>query len=115
MSRRTTKAYFRMVRKSNDDIQHLCSSSLSTNILGISIIIYKGGRLSLLFLFRENLYIMKIIELILLLVFYNIIPIWTEITFPTAAKVIGTVIMSIIFLAILIRSEKTEVKSFRLG
>ena len=58
---------------------------------------------------------MKIIELILLLVFFNIIPIWTETAFPTAAKVIGTVIMSIIFLAILIRSEKTEVKSFRLG
>lgn len=58
---------------------------------------------------------MKIFELILLLVFCNIIPLWTETAFPTAAKVVGTVILSIIFLVILIRWEKTTVKSFRLS
>ncbi len=58
---------------------------------------------------------MKIFELILLLVFYNIIPLWTETAFPTVAKVVGTVILSIIFLVILIRWEKTTVKSFRLS
>ncbi len=58
---------------------------------------------------------MKIIELILLLVFYNIIPLWTETNLPTGIKIGGTVIMSIIFLVILIRWEKTTVKSFRLS
>lgn len=58
---------------------------------------------------------MKIIELILLLVFYNLIPIWTETAFPNSAKIIGTVLLSVVYLVILIRWEKTTVKSFRLS
>lgn len=58
---------------------------------------------------------MKFLELILLLVFYNLVPIWTETTFPTGIKIGGTVILSIIFLVILIRWEKTTIKSFRLS
>ncbi len=58
---------------------------------------------------------MKIIELILLLVFYNLIPIWTETEFSTATKIIGTIALSVAYIVILIRSEKAPVKSRRLN
>lgn len=58
---------------------------------------------------------MKIIESILLLVFYNLVPLWTETNFHTAVKVIGTVALSVVFLYILIHGEKTSVNSRRLN
>ena len=67
------------------------------------------------FCLQKEIYYMKIIELILLLVFYNLIPVWTETAFPTAAKIIGTVLLSVVYLVILTRWEKTTVKSFRLS
>lgn len=58
---------------------------------------------------------MKIFELFLLLVFYNLIPLWTELNAPLTVKIIGTVIASAAFLVLLIRWEKVSVKSFRLS
>lgn len=58
---------------------------------------------------------MKFLELLLLLVFCNIIPLWTELEFPTAAKIIGTVVFSVCYLVMLIRWEKIGVKSFNLS
>lgn len=57
---------------------------------------------------------MKIIELILLLVFYNLIPIWTETELYPIFKIIGTIALSVAFLVILIHGEKIAVKSRRL-
>ena len=58
---------------------------------------------------------MKIFELILLIVFCNIVPLWTETTFPTAVKIIATIVLSVAFLCVLIHGEKTSVKSRRLS
>ena len=50
---------------------------------------------------------MKYIDLLLLLVFYNLVPLWTSLTgVPVPARVIGTVGISIIYLVILFRSER---------
>jgi triacylglycerol lipase len=58
---------------------------------------------------------MKYIDLLLLLVFYNLVPLWTSLTgVPVPARVIGTVGISIIYLVILFRSERVPLKSFRM-
>lgn len=56
----------------------------------------------------------KIIELIFLLIFCNIIPLWTESDISNGLKIIAVVILSLMFAVNLIRSEKITVKSFRL-
>lgn len=56
----------------------------------------------------------KLTDLIFLLVFYNIIPLWTELDISVALKITGTVLLSLMFIVDLIRSEKIPVKSFRL-
>lgn len=56
----------------------------------------------------------KITELIFLLIFYNIIPLWTELDISNGLKIIAVVILSLMFAVDLIRSEKITVKSFRL-
>lgn len=56
----------------------------------------------------------KIIDLIFLLVFCNIIPLWTELNISDGLKITATVILSVLFIIDLIRSEKIPVKSFRL-
>lgn len=56
----------------------------------------------------------KIIDLIFLLVFYNIIPLWTELDISNGLKIAGTAVLSLMFMIDLIRSEKIPVKSFRL-
>ena len=53
-------------------------------------------------------------ELILFLLFCNTIPIWTETSLPTAVMVLITVFLSLAFLWILIRHEKTEIDNSRL-
>ncbi|MDO4426449.1 MAG: triacylglycerol lipase, partial [Planctomycetia bacterium] len=58
---------------------------------------------------------MKIFELILLIVFCNIVPLWTETDFSAALKIIATVVLSAAFLCVLIHDEKTSVKSRRLS
>lgn len=64
---------------------------------------------SLLFIF------MRILELFILLVFYNLVPLWTSLTgVPVSARVVGTVGISIIYLVMLFRSEKVPLKSFRM-
>ena len=57
----------------------------------------------------------KTADLIFLLVFYNIIPLWTELHVPNAVKIITTIILSIMFIIDLIRGEKIPVKNFRLS
>ena len=58
---------------------------------------------------------MKYIDLLLLLVFYNLVPLWTSLTgVPVPARVIGTVGISIIYLVILFRSDRVPLKSFRM-
>ena len=59
--------------------------------------------------------IKKIIDLILLMLFYNLIPLWTELNFPVIFKIIMTLILSVIFITELFRNEKIPVKSSRLG
>lgn len=56
----------------------------------------------------------KIIDLIFLLVFCNIIPLWTEIDISGKLKTVITIILSFMFIIDLVRSEKIPVKSFRL-
>lgn len=56
----------------------------------------------------------KIIDLIFLLVFYNIIPLWTELDISTGIKIAGTVVLSVAFIADLFRSEKVPVENFRI-
>ena len=56
----------------------------------------------------------KITDLIFLLVFYNIIPLWTELDISNGLKIAGTAVLSLMFMIDLIRSEKIPVKSFRL-
>lgn len=57
---------------------------------------------------------MKIFELILLIVFYNLIPLLNLSRFPIAVNIIFTVIISAAYLMILFRNGKTSVKNFRL-
>jgi triacylglycerol lipase len=58
---------------------------------------------------------MRILELFILLVFYNLVPLWTSLTgVPVSARVVGTVGISIIYLVMLFRSEKVPLKSFRM-
>lgn len=57
---------------------------------------------------------MKILKLILLLVFYNLIPFWNLSRLPIAVKTIVTVLVSAAYIIILIRNGKIPVKSFRL-
>ncbi len=57
----------------------------------------------------------KITDLIFLLIFYNIIPLWTELDISNGLKITATVILSLMFIVDLIRSEKIPVKSFRLS
>lgn len=57
----------------------------------------------------------RIIDLIFLLIFYNIIPLWTELDISNGLKITATVILSLMFIVDLIRSEKIPVKSFRLS
>lgn len=56
----------------------------------------------------------KLIDLIFLLVFFNIIPLWTELDISSGLKITGTAVLSVLFIIDLIRSEKIPVKSFRL-
>lgn len=56
----------------------------------------------------------KLIDLIFLLVFFNIIPLWTELDISVGLKITGTAVLSVLFIIDLIRSEKIPVKSFRL-
>lgn len=56
----------------------------------------------------------KITNLIFLLIFYNIIPLWTELDISNGLKIIATFLLSLMFIVDLIRSEKIPVKSFRL-
>ncbi|SEK84105.1 triacylglycerol lipase [Ruminococcus sp. YRD2003] len=59
--------------------------------------------------------IMRFLDLFLLLVFYNLVPLWTTFTgVPVAARVVFTVVISIVYLVILLRGEKTPLKSFRM-
>ncbi|MCM1132800.1 MAG: triacylglycerol lipase [Ruminococcus flavefaciens] len=57
----------------------------------------------------------KILDLIFLLIFCNIIPLWTELDIATEIKTAVTVVLSLMFVVDLIRSEKIPVKSFRLS
>ncbi|MBP5363614.1 MAG: triacylglycerol lipase [Ruminococcus sp.] len=58
---------------------------------------------------------MRFIELILLLVFYNLVPLWTTFTsVPVSVRVVFTIIISIVYLIILFRREKTPLKGFRM-
>lgn len=57
---------------------------------------------------------MKIIDLILLFVFYNLIPLWTELKLPLKCKIFGTLGMILVFAVILLRSVRISVKSVRL-
>lgn len=59
--------------------------------------------------------IIKYFDLIFLLVFYNIIPMWTELNIHIAVKIAGTIILSMLFIIDLIRSEPTPVKGFVKG
>lgn len=54
-------------------------------------------------------------DLIFLLVFCNIIPLWTELDIFTGLKITGTVVLSVLFIIDLVRNEKIPVKSFRLS
>lgn len=56
----------------------------------------------------------KTTDLIFLLIFYNIIPLWTELDISNGLKITATVLLSLMFIVDLIRSEKILVKSFRL-
>lgn len=49
------------------------------------------------------------------MLFYNLIPLWTELDFPIILKIILTLILSVIFITELFRNEKIPVKSSRLG
>lgn len=62
-----------------------------------------------------GLYCMKFIELILLLVFYNIIAVTDLSQLPIAANIAFIVIFSLAYIVILFRKEKMPVKNFRLG
>lgn len=57
----------------------------------------------------------KYFDLIFLLVFYNLIPLWTELKIHLAVKIICTVILSIFFIVDLVRSEPSPVKGFIKG
>lgn len=57
----------------------------------------------------------KYFDLIFLLVFYNLIPLWTELKIHLAVKIIGTIILSIFFIVDLVRSEPSPVKGFIKG
>ncbi len=59
---------------------------------------------------------MNFIDLILLLLFYNLVPLWTTFTsVPVALRVILTIVLSIAYLVILFfRREKVPLKSFRM-
>ena len=57
---------------------------------------------------------MKLLELIFLLVFYNLIPIWTELALPVGVKLAGTAVMTVMFGVLLLRTAKVPVKSVRL-
>ncbi|MCQ2490996.1 MAG: triacylglycerol lipase [Ruminococcus sp.] len=58
---------------------------------------------------------MKIIELILLLIFYNLVPLWAAFTeVPVALRILLTAVISVCWIMMLIRGEKAPVKSFRM-
>ncbi len=58
---------------------------------------------------------MIFIDLVLLLVFYNLVPLWTTLTsVPVAVRVIATVFICIAYLVLLLRGEKVPLKSFRM-
>lgn len=56
----------------------------------------------------------KILDLIFLLIFCNLIPLWTELDVLVAVKIIGTVLLSVMFIINLLRNEKIPVSDFRL-
>ena len=58
---------------------------------------------------------MIFIDLFLLLIFYNLVPLWTTLTsVPVAVRVIATVFICIAYLVLLFRGEKVPLKSFRM-
>lgn len=58
---------------------------------------------------------MNFLDLILLLVFYNLVPLWTTLTgLPVSVRVISTVGICIMYLVILFRGSKVPLKSFRM-
>ncbi|MDO4862692.1 MAG: triacylglycerol lipase [Ruminococcus sp.] len=58
---------------------------------------------------------MRYFELLVLLIFYNLVPVWTTCTsVPVALRVVFTVAICIGYLVILFRGEKTPLKSFRM-
>lgn len=58
---------------------------------------------------------MRFFELILLLIFYNLVPLWTTFTsIPVSVRVMLTICISICYLVILFRGEKVPLKSFRM-
>lgn len=56
----------------------------------------------------------KIIDLIFLMLFCNIVPLWTELYFSVPLKIVLTLVLSVIFVISLFRNEKIPVKSSRL-
>lgn len=59
-------------------------------------------------------YLKNTVQLILLLIFYNIIPFYTLVKIPIALKVITTVVLSVLFVFTLVHSEKAGKDSKKL-
>ena len=58
---------------------------------------------------------MKYFDLCLLLVFYNLVPLWTTFTgIPVSARVLLTVGICVMYIVMLLRGERVPVKSFRM-
>lgn len=58
---------------------------------------------------------MRLLDLFLLLIFYNRVPLWTTFTgVPVGVRVMLTVVISAAYLVVLFRSERVPLKSFRM-
>ncbi|MBR6070844.1 MAG: triacylglycerol lipase [Ruminococcus sp.] len=58
---------------------------------------------------------MRYFELLVLLIFYNLVPVWTTCTsVPVALRVVFTIVLSVGYLVILFRGERTPAKTFRM-